>query len=82
MLRVSIPSLAAGIALAATESANVLVYGAKAGGVMAAISASSEGSSVILVEPGRHVGGMLSGGLGRTFQSENVTTTTRPDSAS
>src|SRR5688572_12648175 len=66
MLRVSILSLAAGLAFAATESADVVVYGATAGGVMAALSASSEGSSVILVEAGRHVGGMLSGGLGRT----------------
>lgn len=33
---------------------------------MAAIAAAKEGMRVALVEPGRHVGGMLSGGLGRT----------------
>ena len=42
---------------------DVLVYGATAGGVMAAIAASGEGSRVLLAEPGRYVGGMVTGGL-------------------
>jgi hypothetical protein len=42
---------------------DVVVYGATAGGVMAAIAASNEGAAVIFVEPGRHVGGMVTGGL-------------------
>ena len=46
--------------------ARVVVYGATAAGVMTAISAKKEGISVILIEPGRHVGGMVTGGLGRT----------------
>ncbi len=33
---------------------------------MAAIAAAREGRSVVLLEPRRHVGGMVSGGLGRT----------------
>lgn len=45
---------------------DVVVYGATAGGAVAAIAASKEGTRVALVEPGRHVGGMISGGLGRT----------------
>ena len=48
----------------------VVVYGATAGGVLAAIAAAREGASVALVEPGRHVGGMVSGGLGRTDYNE------------
>jgi FAD dependent oxidoreductase len=40
--------------------------GATAGGVMAAVAAAKDGASVILLEPGRHVGGMMSGGLGWT----------------
>lgn len=48
------------------RSADVIVYGATSAGVTAAISASRHGAKVILLEPGRHVGGMLSGGLGRT----------------
>ncbi len=45
------------------EKFDVLVYGATAGGTMAAIAAAREGMRVALLEPGSHVGGMLSGGL-------------------
>src|SRR4051794_28220139 len=51
---------------AAEHQFDVIVYGASAGGAMAAIAASKEGSRTALVEPGRHVGGMVTGGLGRT----------------
>jgi hypothetical protein len=44
----------------------VIVYGATAGGVMAAVAAAREGASVQLVEPGQHLGGMLTGGLSHT----------------
>jgi len=44
----------------------VVVYGATAAGVMAAIAAAREGASVLLIEPGRHLGGMLTGGLSHT----------------
>ena len=45
---------------------DVVVYGATASGVMAAIAAADAGSRVVLLEPGHHVGGMVSGGLGGT----------------
>ncbi len=45
---------------------DLVVYGGTAGGVIAAIAAANEGLSVLLLEPGRHVGGMVTGGLGRT----------------
>ncbi|MBB5286331.1 hypothetical protein HNQ92_004491 [Rhabdobacter roseus] len=45
---------------------DVLVYGGTAGGVTAAIAAAREGASVLLVEPGRHLGGMVTGGLSHT----------------
>ena len=45
---------------------DVVVYGATPGGVIAAVAAAREGKRVCLVEPGRHVGGMVSGGLGAT----------------
>ncbi|MGQ9651503.1 MAG: FAD-dependent oxidoreductase [Phycisphaerae bacterium] len=52
---------------------DVVVYGASAGGTIAAIAAANEGASVILVEPGRYVGGMVSGGLGATdFGNKSV----------
>ncbi len=51
---------------AAPKRADVVVYGATAGGVVAAVAAAREGKSVVLLEPGKHVGGMVSGGLGAT----------------
>ncbi len=47
-------------------AADVVIYGATAGGTVAAIAAAKEGVEVLLLEPGNHVGGMVSGGLGRT----------------
>lgn len=44
----------------------VVVYGGTAGGAIAAVAAAQEGVSVALLEPGRHIGGMISGGLGAT----------------
>jgi len=46
--------------------ADVVIYGGTAGGAIAAIAAAEQGASVILVEPRNHLGGMLTGGLGRT----------------
>lgn len=45
---------------------DVVVYGATAAGVCAAVAAARGGARTVLVEPGRHVGGMMSGGLGYT----------------
>lgn len=44
----------------------VLVYGATSAGVAAAVAAAEGGAQTLLVEPGRHLGGMTSGGLGYT----------------
>jgi hypothetical protein len=46
--------------------ADVVVYGATPGGVMAAIQARRMGKSAALVEFGRHVGGMTASGLSKT----------------
>ncbi len=43
-----------------------MVYGGTAGGVATAVAAAREGARVALIEPGRHLGGMVSGGLGWT----------------
>jgi FAD dependent oxidoreductase len=45
---------------------DVAVFGATAAGVTAAVAAAEAGAAVGLVEPGRHVGGMVSGGLSWT----------------
>lgn len=53
-------------ARAETVVSDVVVYGATAAGVIAAVSAAREGAKVTLVEPGRHLGGMVTSGLGWT----------------
>ena len=45
---------------------DIVVYGGTSGGVAAAVQAARIGKTVILVEPGRHLGGLTSGGLGAT----------------
>jgi hypothetical protein len=68
--------LAAGLlflcaSLQAATQADVLVYGATPGGFCAAIAASREGASVLLLEPTAHVGGVNTGGL--CFSDSNQT---------
>jgi hypothetical protein len=50
----------------AAHETEIVVYGGTAAGVTAAVAAAREGARVILLEPGRHLGGMVSGGLGYT----------------
>ena len=45
---------------------DVVVYGGTSGGAAAAVQAARMGKKVVLVEPGRHLGGLTSGGLGAT----------------
>src|SRR5690348_12389597 len=40
-------------------SADLIVYGGTASGVMAAYAAAREGLHVVLLEPGNHLGGMV-----------------------
>src|SRR3954471_14489966 len=65
--------LPAPCAHAAAESCDVLVYGGTSGGVVAAVEAARLGRKVVLVEPGRHLGGMSSGGLGWTDNGSTET---------
>ncbi|WPU93190.1 FAD-dependent oxidoreductase [Mucilaginibacter sabulilitoris] len=50
----------------AQSSYDVCVYGGTSGGVTAAYTAKMMGKSVLLIEPGKHLGGLSSGGLGYT----------------
>jgi hypothetical protein len=50
-------------AVATVHEADVCVFGGTSGGVVAAVQAARMGRSVLLAEPGRHLGGMTSGGL-------------------
>ncbi|MGA2254999.1 MAG: FAD-dependent oxidoreductase [Thermoguttaceae bacterium] len=45
---------------------DVVVYGGTSAGVAAAVQTARMGKTVVLIEPGRHVGGLTSGGLGCT----------------
>ncbi len=48
------------------KSVDICVYGGTSAGVIAAYTAKKQGKSVLLIEPTTHVGGMSSGGLGKT----------------
>ncbi len=63
LLIIAALAFAAAANLVAQESFDVVVYGATASGVMASVAAAQQGLRVALVEPGSHVGGMVSGGL-------------------
>ena len=48
------------------KEVDICIYGGTSAGVIAAYTAQQSGKSVLLIEPGRHLGGMSSGGLGFT----------------
>ncbi|MBA4149290.1 MAG: FAD-dependent oxidoreductase [Verrucomicrobia bacterium] len=51
---------------AKTIETDICVYGGNAAGAVAAIQAKRMGHSVVLLEFGKHIGGLTSGGLGAT----------------
>lgn len=51
---------------AGPSSADVCVYGGTSGGVIAAVQAARMGRAAVILEPGRHLGGMTAGGLSWT----------------
>ncbi|MBN1482530.1 FAD-dependent oxidoreductase [candidate division KSB1 bacterium] len=48
------------------EEQDIIIYGGTSAGVIAAIQADRLGKSVVLIEPGTHLGGLTSSGLGQT----------------
>ena len=50
----------------AKKDYDICIYGGTSSGVIAAYTAAKLGKSVLLIEPGKHLGGMSSGGLGLT----------------
>jgi hypothetical protein len=48
------------------EDYDIIVYGATPGGISAALAASREGASVLVIEPTKWIGGMVTGGLAST----------------
>ena len=51
---------------AKAQSYDVCVYGGTSAGVIAAYTAARINKKVILIEPGKYLGGLTSGGLGYT----------------
>lgn len=49
-----------------SDTIDICIYGGTSAGVIAAYTAKEMGKSVILIEPGNHLGGLTSGGLGQT----------------
>jgi len=50
----------------ADDGYDVVIYGGTCGGVAAAVQVARMGKTVVLIEPGKHLGGLTSGGLGAT----------------
>lgn len=48
------------------NSADIIIYGGTSAAIIAAVEASKNGNSVIVVSPDTHLGGLTSGGLGFT----------------
>ena len=65
-INLSQPALFAQQQPAAEIQSDVVVYGGTSAGVIAAVQTARMGKSVVLVEPGQHLGGLTSGGLGAT----------------
>jgi hypothetical protein len=51
---------------ALAQQYDVCVYGGTSAGVIAAYTAAKMGKKVLLIEPGKHLGGLTTGGLGYT----------------
>jgi hypothetical protein len=45
---------------------DVCIYGGSSGGIAAAVTVARAGLGVVVLQPGKHIGGMTSGGLGWT----------------
>src|SRR5687767_13182068 len=58
--------LSATIAYTAEPTFDLVIYGGTSGGVAAAVQARRLGKTAIVIEPGKHLGGLTSGGLGAT----------------
>ena len=57
---------------AAEAPHDVVIYGGTASGAAAAVQVARMGHSVVLIEPGQHIGGLTSGGLGMTDSGDKA----------
>ncbi len=61
-----LPCVSSAAAKPPVKSYDLVVYGGTAAGAMTAVVAARHGLHVVLLEPGNHIGGMLTGGLSAT----------------
>ncbi|MBN1558609.1 FAD-dependent oxidoreductase [candidate division KSB1 bacterium] len=61
-----------GLACSLVNHYDLVIYGGTSAGVTAAIQAQQMGKKVVLIEPGDHIGGMTSGGLGQTDSGDKA----------
>src|SRR5262245_22640133 len=54
-------------------NADVVVYGSTPGGIIAAVTVAREGKSVVLLQPEKQHGGMITGGLCATDTGNRAT---------
>lgn len=66
------PVLIAVACAAPPTDADIVVYGGTSAGVTAAIQAARMGRTVVLIEPGQHVGGLTTAGLGWTDSGDKA----------
>ncbi|MCH7988057.1 MAG: FAD-dependent oxidoreductase [Planctomycetes bacterium] len=52
--------------MASAAEYDIVIYGGTAAGAAAAVQGAKMGKTVLLIEPGKHIGGLTSGGLGAT----------------
>ncbi|HNY41725.1 MAG TPA: FAD-dependent oxidoreductase, partial [Bryobacteraceae bacterium] len=65
-VRLAVAALITAGTIPAQQSFDLVVYGGTAGGAMTAVAGARQGLKVVLVNPGRHIGGLVSGGLSGT----------------
>jgi len=58
--------VALALSVRADERYDVVVYGGTPGGIVTAIAAAREGAAAVVIEPTKHIGGMVAGGLSHT----------------
>ncbi len=66
LLLLSISILSFSSLAQSVKQVDICIYGGTSGGVIAAYTAKKYHKSVLLIEPGKHLGGMTTGGLGLT----------------
>ncbi|MBO9154008.1 FAD-dependent oxidoreductase [Chitinophaga sp. MAH-28] len=66
LLIVCLAVISAGVSAQSVREVDICVYGGSSAGVIAAYTAKKLNKTVLLIEPGKRLGGLTSGGLGYT----------------